>query len=389
MAISTSSTAGRRSPRATDKIKTVRESPNGSRSAGVDDDGGDDHDAGRRHAARLRSPATARSRSDGRRRIADRRQGRWRCSRSSPATASWRSGAEPRRSSKSISTGSSGRATIMPGSASAISPRRATRARSRSRAPPRCRASTRCAPTSRSAWRRACSCPSRARPAPGSTSSAPTIDNAEPHPRRQCDERLGDVGGQCRDRQPRARHRRRQMPPDRRQSAHHAAPQPRMARDAGAAAAGLRRRGAFRGPRPGPARVRRRRRGQSHAAGARAWRTGASRSSSMASRAAPSPRASMSRRRGRSPASTGSIPSGPFSSPQSEEAIAAGAFHNDVVAVANGPVLFAHEKAFADRDALIAELRARMPSVRVGRGRRRRGAAGRRDHSPICSTPSW
>ena len=41
---------------------------------------------------------------------------------------------------------------------------------------------------------------------------------------------------------------------------------------------------------------------------------------------------------------------------QSEEAIAAGAFHNDVVAVANGPVLFAHEKAFADRDALVGEL---------------------------------
>jgi succinylarginine dihydrolase len=33
---------------------------------------------------------------------------------------------------------------------------------------------------------------------------------------------------------------------------------------------------------------------------------------------------------------------------QSEEAIAAGAFHNDVVAVANERVLFAHEKAFAD-----------------------------------------
>ena len=45
---------------------------------------------------------------------------------------------------------------------------------------------------------------------------------------------------------------------------------------------------------------------------------------------------------------------------QSEEAIAAGAFHNDVVAVANGPVLFAHEKAFADRDALIAQLSAKV-----------------------------
>ena len=41
---------------------------------------------------------------------------------------------------------------------------------------------------------------------------------------------------------------------------------------------------------------------------------------------------------------------------QNEEAIAAGAFHNDVVAVANGPVLFAHEKAFADRDALVVQL---------------------------------
>jgi succinylarginine dihydrolase len=45
---------------------------------------------------------------------------------------------------------------------------------------------------------------------------------------------------------------------------------------------------------------------------------------------------------------------------QSEEAIAAGAFHNDVVAVANGPVLFAHEKAFADRDALVSELAAKV-----------------------------
>jgi len=41
---------------------------------------------------------------------------------------------------------------------------------------------------------------------------------------------------------------------------------------------------------------------------------------------------------------------------QSEEAIAAGAFHNDVVAVANERVLFAHEKAFADKDALVGRL---------------------------------
>jgi succinylarginine dihydrolase len=45
---------------------------------------------------------------------------------------------------------------------------------------------------------------------------------------------------------------------------------------------------------------------------------------------------------------------------QSEEAIAAGAFHNDVVAVANERVLFAHEQAFADKDALVAALSAKV-----------------------------
>jgi len=46
---------------------------------------------------------------------------------------------------------------------------------------------------------------------------------------------------------------------------------------------------------------------------------------------------------------------------QSEQAIAAGAFHNDVVAVANERVLFAHEQAFADKDALIEALAAKVP----------------------------
>jgi succinylarginine dihydrolase len=40
---------------------------------------------------------------------------------------------------------------------------------------------------------------------------------------------------------------------------------------------------------------------------------------------------------------------------QSEDAIAAGAFHNDVVAVANERVLFAHERAFADKAALLGD----------------------------------
>jgi succinylarginine dihydrolase len=50
---------------------------------------------------------------------------------------------------------------------------------------------------------------------------------------------------------------------------------------------------------------------------------------------------------------------------QSEEAIAAGAFHNDVVAVANAHVLFAHEQAFEDRSTLYAELRQLLPEVEI------------------------
>jgi succinylarginine dihydrolase len=50
---------------------------------------------------------------------------------------------------------------------------------------------------------------------------------------------------------------------------------------------------------------------------------------------------------------------------QSEQAIAAGAFHNDVVAVANERVLFAHEQAFADKDGFYATLRVHLPRVEI------------------------
>ncbi|WP_428968127.1 N-succinylarginine dihydrolase [Sphingomonas sp. Xoc002] len=50
---------------------------------------------------------------------------------------------------------------------------------------------------------------------------------------------------------------------------------------------------------------------------------------------------------------------------QSDTAIAAGAFHNDVVAVANERVLFAHEQAFADRETFYADLRTLMPDVEI------------------------
>jgi succinylarginine dihydrolase len=46
---------------------------------------------------------------------------------------------------------------------------------------------------------------------------------------------------------------------------------------------------------------------------------------------------------------------------QSEQAIAAGAFHNDVVAVANERVLFAHELAFADKQPLLDACEAKVP----------------------------
>lgn len=50
---------------------------------------------------------------------------------------------------------------------------------------------------------------------------------------------------------------------------------------------------------------------------------------------------------------------------QSEAAIAAGAFHNDVVAVANERVLFAHEQAFADKEGFYHDLRAIMPDAEI------------------------
>jgi succinylarginine dihydrolase len=46
---------------------------------------------------------------------------------------------------------------------------------------------------------------------------------------------------------------------------------------------------------------------------------------------------------------------------QSEQSIAAGAFHNDVVAVANNQVLLAHEQAFADKQPLLDACQRLVP----------------------------
>ena len=50
---------------------------------------------------------------------------------------------------------------------------------------------------------------------------------------------------------------------------------------------------------------------------------------------------------------------------QAEAAIAAGAFHNDVVAVANERVLFTHEQAFEEPESAYAAIRAAMPEVEI------------------------
>ena len=50
---------------------------------------------------------------------------------------------------------------------------------------------------------------------------------------------------------------------------------------------------------------------------------------------------------------------------QNPEAIAAGAFHNDVVAVANGRVLFTHDMAFADQQGAYEAIRRAFPALEV------------------------
>lgn len=50
---------------------------------------------------------------------------------------------------------------------------------------------------------------------------------------------------------------------------------------------------------------------------------------------------------------------------QSKAALDAGAFHNDVVGVANGTVLFLHEQSFEDRDGALAAIRKAAPFVEI------------------------
>jgi len=58
-------------------------------------------------------------------------------------------------------------------------------------------------------------------------------------------------------------------------------------------------------------------------------------------------------------------PAGTVFVKQSRAALDAGAFHNDVVGVANGTVLFLHEQSFEDREAACAAIRAAAPFVEI------------------------
>lgn len=50
---------------------------------------------------------------------------------------------------------------------------------------------------------------------------------------------------------------------------------------------------------------------------------------------------------------------------QNPEAIDAGVFHNDVIAVGNGNTLFYHELAFLDEDTVLADIRARLTGTKL------------------------
>ena len=87
----------------------------------------------------------------------------------------------------------------------------------------------------------------------------------------------------------------------------------------------------------------------------------------MASRAAPSRRASISRHRGDCAAAPARSRADVFAE-QSAEAIAAGAFHNDVVAVANERVLFAHEHSLRGQGCTRRRAGTAGSGLRICRG---------------------
>ena len=146
----------------------------------------------------------------------------------------------------------------------------------------------------------------------------------------------------------------------------------------------------LRGPRPGPALLRRRGRGQPHAAGRRRTARRASRSSSTAAAAGAFPRASTSRRAARSRGATGSIPARVLF----VEQIARGDRRGRVPQRRRRGGQRARAVRATSRPSPIpqrayAAIRAALPEARDRRGARQRGQPGRGGPLATCSTPSW
>jgi succinylarginine dihydrolase len=179
--------------------------------------------------------------------------------------------------------------------------------------------------------------------------------------------------------------RRRPLPPDRRQSRDDAASQPRMARTLAQIAPRLRRPG-LRGPRPGARAVRRRGRGQSHAA-LRGARCAGRRDLRLWRGRRPLPRAPAPRGERVVARRTGSIRRGRCSSSNPRKAIAAGAFHNDVVAVANGACCSRTSRPLPTRTVSTRRCARCCPRSRSSRCPPP-PSAWPTPSPPICSTPS-
>ena len=177
-----------------------------------------------------------------------------------------------------------------------------------------CRASTRCAPIWRWGWRQGIFVPQPRPDRAWLAELGTTIEDAEPVLAANAMSASAMWAANAATVSPAPRHRRRQLPPDRRQFAEPCRTAATNGRRRWRSCSSLSPTTAFRGPRAGPAGVRRRGRGQSHAAARPRTASPASRCSSTASRAAPSRRASISKRRRRSRACTGSIPSARSSS---------------------------------------------------------------------------
>ena len=284
------------------------------------------------------------------------------------------------------------RRTTTRASRAATSRPSATRSTSPIRARRRCRDSPRCARSPHAAIAQAVlpphERPARRRRCARSASPAATRDGARARRARSAGAARrvlvggGDVGRQRRDGQPVGRHRRRPRAFHARQPRRALPPLARGADDDARAARDLRRRDALRRPRSAAcgAAARRRGCGQSHALRQRRRRRRRrvlrlrprARSTRRRPRRAISRRGRRARHRQAIARRHGLDPARACSRSRHPDAIDAGVFHNDVIAVGHGTVLFCHERAFVDQHAVLADAGARASGRRSRRSSCRR-----------------